>query len=171
MEMHKSSRHSKITGDFAEGLLLYWLSKYGYECARVDHVGIDLIARSPDGIKMGISVKSRSRYDGTEKVCVRLPSDGFNKAVQACEAFGLIPFYAVVVDGAGFIRGFLVSLDQLKDLVGGTVDAARYWQMSNKWLDRYRTDPSIEMFELQTMVCSWRERQESSDLDTTQGRD
>jgi hypothetical protein len=31
MEISKSTRHSKITGDFAEGLVLYWLSKYGFE--------------------------------------------------------------------------------------------------------------------------------------------
>lgn len=48
----KSSRHSKIVGDFAEGLVLYWLSKYGYECARIDHTGIDLIARSPNEPKV-----------------------------------------------------------------------------------------------------------------------
>jgi len=44
----KSTRHSKITGDFAEALVLYWLSRSGFECARVDHTGIDLIARNPD---------------------------------------------------------------------------------------------------------------------------
>ena len=43
----KSSRHSKITGNFAEHFVLYWLSKYGFECAYVDHVGIDLIANNP----------------------------------------------------------------------------------------------------------------------------
>ena len=43
--MLKSSRHSKITGNFGEALILYWLSKRGFECANVDHTGIDLIAR------------------------------------------------------------------------------------------------------------------------------
>src|ERR1043166_5110523 len=58
MEVIKASRHWKITGDFAEGLILYWLSKSGYECARVDHTGIDLIAADPEGKhRMGISVK------------------------------------------------------------------------------------------------------------------
>ena len=47
VKINKSSRHSKITGDFAEYLILYWLSKYGFECAKVDHTGIDLIARKP----------------------------------------------------------------------------------------------------------------------------
>lgn len=45
--MQKSSRRSKITGDFGETLILDWLSKQGAECARVDHTGIDLIARWP----------------------------------------------------------------------------------------------------------------------------
>ena len=39
MNISKSSRHSKITGDFGETLILYWLSKYGFECALVDHSG------------------------------------------------------------------------------------------------------------------------------------
>ena len=43
-ETNKSSRHSKITGDFAEGLILYLLSKHGFESVRVDHTGIDLIS-------------------------------------------------------------------------------------------------------------------------------
>src|SRR5258708_29820396 len=100
--MEKSTRHSKITGDFAEMLVLYWLSKSGYECARVDHTGIDVIACSKDGSeRMGISVKARSRYDGTEQVSVNLPPDGFEKARQACVSFGCIPYYAIVVDSVG----------------------------------------------------------------------
>ena len=58
IKISKSTRHSKITGDFAEGLVLYWLSKHGFECARVDHTGMDLIARNPRNKElMGISVK------------------------------------------------------------------------------------------------------------------
>ncbi|MEW6067034.1 MAG: hypothetical protein AB1610_01865 [Nitrospirota bacterium] len=48
MKITKSSRHSKITGNFAESLILYWLSKYGFECAKVEHTGIDIIARKPN---------------------------------------------------------------------------------------------------------------------------
>ena len=76
MDILKSSRHSKITGDFGEALVLYWLSKHGFECARVDHTGIDIIAKRPhmDEV-MGISVKSRSRTPGKEKTYVRIPND------------------------------------------------------------------------------------------------
>jgi hypothetical protein len=92
--MKKGSNHSKITGDFAEALVLYWLSKHGYECARFDHAGIDLIARVPKSSEVwGISVKGRSRYPGTEKESVNLPKDGFDKARSACEAFRCVPYY------------------------------------------------------------------------------
>ena len=101
MEMLRSSRHSKITGDFGEALAVYWLSKHGFECARVDHTGIDLIARNPHtGEVMGISAKSRSRSPGTEETYVRIPKDGLRKCQEACAAFGCVPYFAVVVDAA-----------------------------------------------------------------------
>ena len=72
MKISKSSRHSKITGDFAERLILHWLSKYGFECAYVDHTGLDIIARNPSTDElMGISVKSRSRSAGDEGSVLR----------------------------------------------------------------------------------------------------
>ncbi|MDQ0885931.1 Holliday junction resolvase-like predicted endonuclease [Paenibacillus sp. V4I9] len=65
-EVTKSSRHSN--GNFAENLILYWLSKHGFESALVDHVGIDIIARNPNNDEvMGISVKMRSRKTGEKK--------------------------------------------------------------------------------------------------------
>jgi hypothetical protein len=116
--MEKSSRHSAITGDFAEALVLYWLSKHGYECARVDHTGIDLIAFKKDGSeRMGISVQCRSRYPGTEKISVSLHQ--FEKARVPCDLFRLIPHAAIVVDGANVIRCFLLPLDHLDTIAGG----------------------------------------------------
>lgn len=47
MQINKSTRHTKITGDFGETVVLCWLSKYGFECAPVDHTGIDIIANNP----------------------------------------------------------------------------------------------------------------------------
>jgi len=80
MNIVKSSRHSKIAGDFGEHLILYWLSKYGFECARVDHTGIDLIARNPKTRElMGISVKSRTRNPGTESDMVSITNSNIEK--------------------------------------------------------------------------------------------
>src|SRR5450759_1235279 len=99
MEVNKSSRHSKITGNFAESLVLYWLSKYGFECALVDHTGLDVIARNRHTNElMGISVKARSRNTGTEGQYVSIPNDNFPKLGAACEAFGCSPYFALVID-------------------------------------------------------------------------
>ena len=169
MEIKKSSRHSKITGDFAEGLVLYWLSKYGYECARVDHVGIDLIARNPkNNERLGISVKSRSRYDGTEGESVLLPADGFDKADRACQTFGLIPYYAVVIDGGGKIRCYMTTLAHLREVAGGTPEGNRYWKMGGKRVELYRNDPLIEIFEMEVTACSWRDRQPEIAIEDTE---
>jgi hypothetical protein len=154
----KSSRHSKIAGDFAEALVLYWLSKYGYECAHVDHTGIDLIARAPDGPEvMGVSVKCRDRYDHRVKAPVNLPADGFVKARKSCEAFGCVPYYAVVVDAAAAVRCFVLSLDHLLKVAGGAPGGRRYWRMGSEDISRYEADPLIQRFILQTAFCSWRE--------------
>ena len=89
MKINKSTRHSKITGDFAESLILYWLSKYGFECANVDHTGIDIIARNSITKElMGISVKSRSRNEGKEGQFLSIPKDNFKKIDNACISFG-----------------------------------------------------------------------------------
>jgi hypothetical protein len=161
--MMKSSRHSKITGDFAEALVLYRLSRSGYECARVDHTGIDLIACSKDGSeRIGISVKSRSRYDGTEKDSVNLPSDSFEKALKACESFQCDPFYAIVVDSAKFIRCFLLPLKHVKQIATGTDGGMRYWQMGDKFVKGYCADPEIRWFELETTRCSWDDARDRS---------
>ncbi|MCC6572732.1 MAG: hypothetical protein IT462_02980 [Planctomycetes bacterium] len=138
-------------------MVLYWLSWHGYECARIDHVGIDLIARNTSGERMGISVKCRSRYEGTESVSINLPTDGFEKAQDACDNFGLSPYYAIVVHGGGCIRCFVVSLPHLLELVGGKVGGMRYWQMTDKSLEQYRQDQDIEEFQFDAVFDSWRE--------------
>lgn len=166
--MHKSSRHAKITGDFAEGLVLYWLSKYGYECARVDHVGIDLIARDPKTEELiGISVKSRSRYEGTQKECVNLPKVGFTKAQAACKAFGCTPYYAIVVDGNDAIRAFLISLQHLMKLAGDSGSDVCYWGMTERHLGIYRDDRRVKRFELLIQNCSWRDMERAGDMTGT----
>lgn len=145
----KSSRHSKITGDFAEGLVLYWLSKHGFESARVDHTGMDLIARNPHTQElMGISVKSRSRNVGAERSVVRIDHDNIEKLSAACTAFGCAPYFAVVVDAGQTIRCFIVKSIYLERQSGEKKNL--YWGMSQKHLARYSADPEVVMFEFQS---------------------
>jgi hypothetical protein len=152
----KSTRHSKITGDFAEALVLYWLSRDGFECARLDHTGIDLLARNRHSKElMGISVKSRSRYRGTESDSVNLPTDGFKKAAAACEAFGCVPYYAIVVDGGEWIRMFLTSMKHVEKVALRGSRPMRYWGMSERHISAYRTDPEIKSVELAIAQERW----------------
>ena len=151
----KSSRHAKITGDFAEGLVLYWLSKHGFECARVDHSGIDLIARTPASREhMGISVKSRCRATGTEQSSVSIPNPNFTKAQAACDAFGCVPYFAIVVDESDVIRAYLLSMKHLLE-IHPMSRATSQWSMRAKALESYAEDPEIKCFEFRSKTTCW----------------
>jgi len=155
MKINKSTRHAKITGDFGEALVLYWLSKYGFECARVDHTGIDIIASDPHSKEvMGISVKSRSRNEGTEDTYVSITNDNFEKAQAACNAFGCIPYFSIVVDAGNTLRGFILPMAHLLDMfpMGKTASA---WKMTEPYLKQYASDPEIRSFEFQTRTIKW----------------
>ena len=155
MRFRKSSRHSRITGDFGETLVLYLLSKTGFECARVDHTGIDLIARRPDSPEvMGISVKSRSRSEGAEGTSINIQKDDIVKAQAACKAFGCKPYFAMVVDEKGLIRIFLLSVKHLLTLRPGGAKVSS-WAMSDKELQRYRDNKNVKWIELGMHEGRW----------------
>ena len=154
-EIDKSTRHSKITGDFAEGLILYWLSKHGFESARVDHTGIDLIARNPITKEiMGISVKSRSRTKGTEKDYLGIPNNHFDKVNEACEAFDCVPYFAIVIDAAGKISIFILSQTKLLSMFprGKSISS---WKMNEKHIKEYKNDNEIINIEFNYNTLNW----------------
>jgi Holliday junction resolvase-like predicted endonuclease len=155
MKIEKSTRHSKITGDFAENLVLYWLSKHGFECARIDHTGIDLIARKKGSSKpFGISVKSRSRNEGKEGQYLHIPNDNFKKIDVACEAFGCEPYLALVIDEADIIRVYILSKDLLFHY-HPMCETNVGWKMTKKWMETYAKDDRIIKFELKHKIIRW----------------
>lgn len=155
MKVIKSSRHSKITGDFAESLILYWLSKYGFECAKVDHTGIDIIARNPHTDEvMGISVKGRSRNTGTEGTYVSIPNDNFVKIEKACKAFNCVPYFAIVVDQEDMIFAFIIHKEELLRMFPKRQRAAG-WKMTEKHLAEYVKNPKIMTFQFTYQTTSW----------------
>ncbi len=123
MKITKSTRHARIAGEFGEATVLYWLSKYGFECAFVDHTGIDIIARNPHTQEgMGISVKTRTKSDGYEEEHKSIPNDNFTNAKAACEAFDCVPYFPIVVDAGNTIRGFVLSMTHLLELFPNDVN-------------------------------------------------
>lgn len=151
----KSTRHSKITGDFGESLVLYWLSKHGFESALVDHTGIDIIARNPHTQALiGVSVKSRSRGEGRESAYITIPNANFDKAEAACRAFGCEPYFAIVVDAEDTIRAFILPMARLLELAPKRKLAAG-WKMGPRDLEQYARDPQIRSFEFTLRTSRW----------------
>lgn len=115
MELSKSSRYSKIAGDFGESLVLYWLSKYGFECALMDHTCIDIIARDPNKKDvLGISVKTRFQDKGTETDSLSIENKYFQGVARACEYFHCRPYFAIVIGADNRIMAFILSMDEFK---------------------------------------------------------
>ena len=155
MKIKKSSRHSKITGDFAEQLVLYWLSKHGFECALVDHVGIDIIARNPHNDEvMGISVKSRSRNTGTEGSSLSIPKDHLEKLDNACLSFNCIPYFAIVVDEANTITAFILSRSHLVEVSPPGKEVIS-WKMQKDSISNYQADARIRTFTFSSSTGNW----------------
>ena len=154
-QINKSSRHSKITGDFAEHLVLYWLSKHGFECARVDHTGIDLIARNPHTDElMGISVKSRSRNPGTETTSISIHDKDIKKALAASKSFKCDAYFAIAADIKDKIIVFILSVQKLRKIFSKSRKTYT-WKMTEKYLGHYYSDPEIKIFEFNTRIHSW----------------
>ena len=159
MKITKSSRHSKITGDFAESLILYWLSKYGFECAKVDHTGIDIIARKPNSnTVMGISVKSRSRNEDKVNDSLLIKNDNFEKAQRACTAFNCKPYFAIVVDQIDKIRAFILPMDEMIKLYPKGQKSYQ-WRMAPKYMEIYRQHPEIVYIEFDYAAHRWFEKE------------
>lgn len=144
-QMTYSSNHKQITGDFAEHLMMYWLSKNGYECVHVRHVGIDIIA-SKDGERLGISVKARSRILGKTdyKFTMTNTYGQLGKVKKACEDFACIGKFAFVLDQEGSISGMLVPVEVIKKYY-----TANQAVSSQDWDTRkFENEPSVTKFNL-----------------------
>ena len=150
--MNKSSRHSKITGDFGEHLTLYLLSKFGFECARVDHTGIDIIARNLDTAEvMGITVKARSRNLGRETTSLRIAADHFEKVTKACSAFNCVPYFSIVIDRGDLTSVYLLPETALIELYPNAKRGLN-WGMSDNHISRYRKHARLTILEFESKI-------------------
>lgn len=154
-EIMKSSHHSKITGNFGELLVLYWLSKHGFECVLVDHVGLDIIARNRHTDElMGISVKSSSRKKKAVSTPLNIPKKNNTKLKKACQTFGCNPYFAIVIDEADTITTYILSKSLLEELYpnGQKIIA---WMMNETWKKKYEANKEIKIFRFKTETLNW----------------
>jgi len=157
-------RHTKIVGDFGEHLILYWLSKHGYECVHVDHVGIDLIAARPDSSeRLGVSVKSRDiqrpQSVGGDIVIAKQREEKLAKVYSACEAFACAPYLAVVLDQntdqhEKKIYGFMTPFEHFLAMHSPNTKGLS-WKWKERALESYRHDDKVKMFECDYQNIRW----------------
>ncbi len=158
----KSSRHSKITGDFGEYLLLYLLSKHGFEVFHVDHTGIDLVAyNKASKNRYGISVKSRSKR-GKADDGLLVPGEDYDKIILASQALAAEPHICFIVDklindeGQGHIHVFLMSLDTLDEFYGNFKAGKGFsFATSPKKMEEYKDRKGIFYKEFRYDKGSW----------------
>jgi len=163
MQIVKSTRHQKIIGDFGEALVCNWLSRSGFEVTIVEHTGIDVVAYNPEtGSRFGISVKSRTRKDGTEDSSVNIFSyqrgkNDRQKALDACVAFGAEPWIAVYVESADCADLYLLSLghydQEYRDKKKRAIDD---WKMGPRYREKYQADPKVRHIRMCFSGSSWK---------------
>jgi hypothetical protein len=103
---------------------------------------------------MEISVKSRTRNEGKEEDYITIPNEDFDKADVACKAFGCIPYFAIVVDAGGTIRGFILPIAHLLEICPKR-KLASGWKMSRAYIDEYSKDKQIKSFVFKTETMNW----------------
>jgi len=156
--------HQKIVGNFGEYLMMYWLSKHGYECAHIDHVGIDIVAAHPDGNeRLGISVKSRDvqrpEAVGEDIVIAGRREEKLAKVNSACEAFACEAYLAVVLDQdteqhEKKIFGFMTSFEHFLAMHSPNTKGLS-WKWKEQALESYRRDNKVKMFECNYQNIRW----------------
>jgi len=163
MEMEKSTRHQKIIGDFGENLICNWLSRSGFEVSIVDHTGIDIIAYNPKRKqRIGITVKSRTRSEGTESDSVNLLSyrkenTDRDKLLKACEAFGCEPWLGIYIETTDYSDIYLTSLDNYDKKYRGESDrVVDTWKMKDKDKLQYDNDPEVKHVRIHFYLANWK---------------
>ena len=162
MKIAKSTRHQKIIGDFGESLLCNWLSRSGFEVAIVDHTGIDVVAYNPQISKrLGVSVKSRTREQGTEATSVNIFSyqkrkNDRQKVLDACKVFAAEPWIAIYVESSDSADLYLLSLKHYDQKYQGKKKRAiDDWKMGKQYRERYQADPNVRHIRMDFSGSSW----------------
>jgi Holliday junction resolvase len=156
--MKKSTRHSKIIGDFGEFFVCDALSQKGFEVLRVDHTGLDIIAYNASYKRLGITVKSRTRREGKESDAVNIFSHqkGKNdrqKLLDACKAFDCKPWVAVYVENLNGADLYLTSLTTFNKYHGGK--AIETWKMDEKSKKKYAENPDVKHIRIELDTSKW----------------
>jgi len=161
--LKKSTRHNKIAGDFGEEIILYFLSKHGFEVISVDHTGIDLIGcnKNNNNQRIGISIKSRTRNSNHLNDNPLVKGNNYDKIKNACDFFMCDPWIGFCIDRVmqndkGEIRIILMSLSTLDEYqpnfkYGKDIN----FSMSDKSIKKYEKDNNIYNLVFDYKLLNW----------------
>ncbi len=156
MEINKSSRHSKIVGNFGENLICNLLSKSGFESVLVDHTGLDIIAYNQSIGRIGITVKSRTRNKGKEGTSVILfKKNDRQKLLDACNAFACMPWIAIYVETSDYADIYLTSLENYEKYRNTKKTVTDNWGMGAKNKQIYDSDKDVKHIRIDFKSQNW----------------
>jgi|GEM_PF-7128058 len=143
-----SMNHSQITGEFGEHLVLYWLSKNGFESVHAQYVGIDIIA-SRNGKRLGVSVKSRSRKEGKLDYSLTMgkPTELIKKVKETCLHFACELYFAFVIDQMDSIKVVITPLEVTEDTYNISTKSSLDWNVL-----KFEKDNRTSSFEFQRKI-------------------
>jgi Holliday junction resolvase len=156
--IEKGANYRKIVGNFGEYLVCQKLSRSGFDVCIVDHTGMDVIAYHPKTkVRLGITVKSRTRSSGKETGSVYIFREGDRqKLLDACEAFGCSPWIAVYAEYDEGADLFLTSLanyeKKYRSKEKRAVDA---WTMTALQKAKYSVDREVRHIGIEFKAKNW----------------
>lgn len=163
--IEKSTRYTKISGDFGEHLILYWLSRSGFEAIRVDHTGIDVIAyHKQKEFRIGIAITARTFSQGSESREVYLFSARSTEELEkkrklvtdACKAFACEPWIGVCVETEEYGDLYLTSLAHYdKKYRTQNQKSINAWKMGKRWKEKYASDSKVKHIHFEFNRCRW----------------
>lgn len=121
------TRAPKQIGDFGEGLVTYTLIRKGFEVAKVDHVGADLIAEF-NRKRFAISVKSRLYRSGSiENKGVIIKETDIDKLEYFSNQFSMTSLFAHVCSIADHktIHLVIIPISLVPDVMTKTKEGFR----------------------------------------------
>ena len=143
MEKIRSERHSKISGDFGEHFVCYWLSKRNFQPVIIDYTGIDIVAFNNNlHERWGISVKTRTRTkDKNQQEAINISLRELPLILQACKFFDAKPFFGIVSDAEiqNQIYIHIISFEEMKRINNYEEGKNLYIKLTEKYIEQYET--------------------------------
>jgi hypothetical protein len=151
----KRPKPSDISRDFAEASIKYWLSRYGFKCARVERNGIDFLAKNLKTNRMlGISVRSVIQPELPSDQSIAISLGDISKARLTCSTFSCVPYFAFQVYQEKQTCLFLISLEHLLAMQTKS-EANVTLSLTEIAIDQYVDDPEILFIESNHKLWRW----------------